>query len=84
MSSSDVVKALMAFTWNNFLCRNMKNICFHICQERKEQKIPVDQSGAIRAGVGLGEGRQGRDRQDPGFHPCRERWTAVNTFHTLD
>ena len=96
MSSSDVVKALMAFTWNHFSFgiifllelffvaeTRRKNTYFHICQERNKQNTAADQSGAIRAGVGLGQGRQGRD-QGPCSHPWGERWMAANTFHKLD
>ena len=46
--------------------------------EKKSQNKKTDQGGAVGAGVGRGQGDQGRD-QDPGFHRWEEGWTAVKT-----
>ena len=49
-----------------------------------KQTDGFDQSGAVGAGVGRGEGHQGED-QDPGFHCWKEGWTAANAqIHNLD
>ena len=83
--SADGVHLESFFFWNKFSLQKHeeKNTYFHICQERNKQNTAADQSGAIRAGVGLGQGRQGRD-QGPGSHPWGERWMAANTFHKMD
>ena len=39
----------------------------HICQRKNHKTKQTDQGGAVGAGVGRGQGDQGRD-QDPGFH----------------
>ena len=70
----------MAFTWNgkkkSTLQMNTDKTFTFV--RKKSQNKKTDQGGAVGAGVGRGQGDQGRD-QDPGFHRWEEGWTAVKT-----